>query len=138
MVAPMIDGVYFGEHVCVVALRITIDGTKHPLALVEDSTENTTTVTELLVGLRERGLDATRPIFVGIDGAKALRADRRLEPTALGDDRSQRKLGNWQNLPQNLATSVLIMNLSIRMNAGDGHSEADGCFPSNSLCAQAG
>jgi hypothetical protein len=31
-------------------------------------------VTELLVGLREHGLDTTRPIFVGIDGAKALRA----------------------------------------------------------------
>jgi Transposase, Mutator family len=35
---------------------------------------NTTTVTELLVGLRERGLDTTQPIFVGIDDAKALRA----------------------------------------------------------------
>jgi putative transposase len=58
----------------VVALGIGIDGTKHPLALVEGSTENTTTVTELLVGLREWGLDTTQPIFVGIDGAKALRA----------------------------------------------------------------
>jgi transposase-like protein len=74
LVALMIDGVHFGEHVCVVALGIGIDGIKHPLALVEGSTENTTTVTELLVGLRERGLDTTRPIFVGIDGAKALRA----------------------------------------------------------------
>ncbi|MFN2534636.1 MAG: IS256 family transposase [Pseudonocardiaceae bacterium] len=74
LVALMIDGVHFGEHLCVVALGIGIDGTKHPLALVEGSTENTTTVTELLVGLRERGLDTTRPIFVGIDGAKALRA----------------------------------------------------------------
>ena len=74
LVALMIDGVHFGEHVCVVALGIGIDGTKHPLALVEGSTENTTTVTELLVGLRERGLDTTRPIFIGIDGAKALRA----------------------------------------------------------------
>ena len=48
--------------------------TLHPLTLVKGSTENTTTVTELLVGLRERGMDTTRPIFVGIDGAKALRA----------------------------------------------------------------
>lgn len=71
----LVDGVlHFGEHQCVVALGIGIDGTKHPLALVEGSTENTTTVTELLVGLRDRGLDTTRPIFVGIDGAKALRA----------------------------------------------------------------
>jgi putative transposase len=74
LVALMIDGVHFGDHLCVVALGIGIDGTKHPLALVEGCTENTTTVTELLVGLRERGLDTTRPILVGIDGAKALRA----------------------------------------------------------------
>jgi hypothetical protein len=73
IIALMIDGVRFGEHVSVVALGIGLDSTKHPLALVEGSTENTTTVTELLVGLRERGLDTTRPIFVGIDGAKALR-----------------------------------------------------------------
>jgi putative transposase len=74
LVALMIDGVHFGDHLCVVALGIGIDGTKHPLALVEGCTENTTTVTELLVGLRDRGLDTSRPIFVGIDGAKALRA----------------------------------------------------------------
>jgi putative transposase len=74
VVALMIDGVHFGEHVCVVALGIGIDGVKHPLALVEGDTENTTVVTDLLVGLRERGLDTTRPILVVIDGAKALRA----------------------------------------------------------------
>ena len=39
----------------VVALGIGIDGTKHPLALVEGSTENATLVTELIVGLRRRG-----------------------------------------------------------------------------------
>jgi transposase-like protein len=74
LVALMLDGVHFGEHVCVVALGIGIDGTKHPLALVHGDTENTTVVTDLLVGLRERGLDTTRPILVVIDGAKALRA----------------------------------------------------------------
>ena len=31
LVAFMIDGVHFGEHLCVVALGIDIDGTKHPL-----------------------------------------------------------------------------------------------------------
>ena len=74
LVALMIDGVHFGAHLCVVALGIGVDGTKHPLGLVEGSTENTTVVTDLLTGLRERGLDTTRPILVGIDGAKALRA----------------------------------------------------------------
>jgi putative transposase len=74
LVALMIDGVHFGEHLCVVALGIGIDGTKHPLGLVEGSTENTTVVTDLLTDLRGRGLDTTRPILVGIDGGTALHA----------------------------------------------------------------
>lgn len=43
------------------------------MSLVEGSTENATFVTELLVGLRERGLDATRPLLAVLDGSKALR-----------------------------------------------------------------
>ena len=74
LVALMIDGVYFAEHLCVVALGIDIDGAKHPLGLVEGSTENTTVVKSLLTGLRERGLDTTRPILAVLDGAKALAA----------------------------------------------------------------
>lgn len=74
LVAMMIDGVYFGEHLCVVALGIALDGTKHPLGLVEGSTENTTTVTDLLGGLRDRGLDTERPMLFVLDGSKALRA----------------------------------------------------------------
>jgi transposase-like protein len=56
----------------VVALGIGIDGTKHPLAAGESSTENATLVTGLITGLRERGLDVTRPILAVLDGAKAL------------------------------------------------------------------
>ena len=74
LVALMIDGVHFADHLCIVALGIGIDGTKHPLALVEGSTENTTLVRSLLVGLRERGLDVTKPILAVLDGAKALAA----------------------------------------------------------------
>jgi len=74
LVALMIDGVHFADHLCVVALGIGLDGTKHPLALVEGSTENTTLVRGLLVGLRERGLDVTKPILAVLDGAKALSA----------------------------------------------------------------
>jgi putative transposase len=73
LVALMVDGVHFGEHTCIVALGIDIDGIKHPLSLVEGSTENATLVTELIVGLRERGLDVTRPILAVLDGSKALR-----------------------------------------------------------------
>ena len=69
----MIDGVDFADHLCVVALGIgIIDGTKHPLGVVEGDTENTTVVKDLLVDLRGRGLDTTRPILCVLDGAKAL------------------------------------------------------------------
>ena len=74
VVALMIDGVHFAGHLCVVALAIGIDGTKHPLGLVEGSTENATVVKALLTDLRDRGLDVTRPTLVVIDGAKALAA----------------------------------------------------------------
>jgi hypothetical protein len=73
LVALMVDGIRVAEHCCVVALGITIDGTKVPLGLAEGATENTTVTRDLLVGLRERGLEVTRPILVVIDGAKALR-----------------------------------------------------------------
>jgi transposase-like protein len=73
LVALMVDGVHFAEHTCVVALGIDSSGVKHPLALVEGSTENATLAGELLVGLRERGLDTSRPLLVVIDGSRALR-----------------------------------------------------------------
>jgi putative transposase len=73
LVALMVDGVRVAEHCCVVALGITLDGTKVPLGRAEGATENATVVTDLLAGLRERGLEVTRPILVVIDGAKALR-----------------------------------------------------------------
>ena len=73
LVALLIDGVHFAESCCVVALGIDLQGTKHPLALVEGSTENATLTTDLLVGLRDRGLDVTRPILVVLDGSSALR-----------------------------------------------------------------
>jgi putative transposase len=73
LVALMLDGIRIAEHTCVVALGITIDGTKVPLALAEGATENATVVGDLLTGLRDRGLDTTRPVLVVIDGAKALR-----------------------------------------------------------------
>jgi hypothetical protein len=72
LVALMIDGVHFADHLCVVAMGIGIDGTKHPLGLVEGDTENATVVKDLLADLRERGLDTTRPILCVLDGAKAL------------------------------------------------------------------
>jgi putative transposase len=74
LVAVMIDGVHFAGHCCVVALGIGVDGRKHPLALEEGDTENTTVVRDLLAGLRDRGLNTTRPTLFVLDGAKALHA----------------------------------------------------------------
>lgn len=45
IVALMIDGVHVGDHLCVVALGIDIDGMKHPLGLWEGATENKRVVT---------------------------------------------------------------------------------------------
>ena len=73
LVALLVDGIRVADHTCVVALGITIDGTKIPLALAEGSSENTSVVTDVLTGLRDRGLEVTRPLLVVIDGAKALR-----------------------------------------------------------------
>jgi transposase-like protein len=73
LVALLVDGIRVAEHTCVVALGITLDGTKVPLALAEGATENATVVRDLLAGLRDRGLDTTRPLLVVLDGAKALR-----------------------------------------------------------------
>jgi putative transposase len=72
LVALMADGVHFGGHTRVVDLGIDIDGVKHPVSLVEGSTENTTLVNDVIVKLRERGPDVTLPILVVLGGSEAL------------------------------------------------------------------
>ena len=108
LVALMIDGVHFGDHLCVVALGIGIDGTKHPLGLAEGSTENTSVVTDLLTRLRDRGLDTTRPIFVGIDGGKALRAAvvRVFEHPVIGRCQLHKIRNVADKLPDHLVSTV--------------------------------
>src|SRR5438874_10639849 len=68
----MVDGEHLAEHLAVVALAITADGTKVPVGLWEGSTENATVVKALLADLVARGLNATDGLLVVIDGAKAL------------------------------------------------------------------
>jgi transposase-like protein len=70
----MIDGIRFGGYLLVAALGIDTTGVKHPLAVVEGSSENTTLVSLLLTGLRDRGLDTKRATLFVIDGGKALAA----------------------------------------------------------------
>jgi transposase-like protein len=104
LVAFMADGVHFGEHTCVVALGIDINGVKHPLAIEEGSTENATLVTDLITGLRDRGLDVTRPILAVPGGAKALsRAVRDVFDQPLIQRCQQHKIKNVRDkLPERL------------------------------------
>ena len=108
LVAFMVDGVHFGEHTCVVALGIGIDGTKHPLAVEEGSTENATLVTDLITGLRDRGLDVTKPILAVLDGAKALsRAVKDVFDKPLIHRCQQHKIRNVRDrLPEKMRTIV--------------------------------
>ena len=108
LVAFMVDGVHLGEHTCVVALGIGIDGTKHPLAVEEGSTENATLATGLITGLRDRGLDVTKPILAVLDGAKALsRAVKDVFDKPLIHRCQQHKIRNVRDrLPEKMRTIV--------------------------------
>ena len=68
----MIDGIYVGEHVVLVALGIDETGKKHILGLDEGATENATVCTGLLADLVARGIDPKRGTLFVIDGSKAL------------------------------------------------------------------
>jgi transposase-like protein len=70
----MLDGEHVNDRCVVVALAITVDGTKVPVGLWDGSTENKTVVRSLLADLVQRGLSADDGLLVVIDGAKALAA----------------------------------------------------------------
>lgn len=69
----MIDGIVFKDHCILVALGVDADGKKHPLGIVEGTTENTAVARALLSDLVERGLATDRARVFVIDGSKALR-----------------------------------------------------------------
>ena len=73
LIAMFIDGIEFAGHAVLVALGVTIDGTKTPLGIWAGSTENTTVVTELLSNLVGRGLRVEQSMLFVIDGGKAIR-----------------------------------------------------------------
>jgi putative transposase len=56
LVAMFIDGIEFAGHSVIIALGVTIDGTKEPLGIWAGSTENSTVATALLADLIDRGL----------------------------------------------------------------------------------
>jgi transposase-like protein len=82
LAAMMIDGVVIAGQSAVLALGITIDGSKLPLGLAVGSTENAALCTSVLQGLLDRGLRIDHRILVVIDGAKGL---RRAAQDVLGD-----------------------------------------------------
>jgi len=73
MVALMIDGIHFEDHVVLAALAIDETGRKHVLGLQEGATENARACKSLLEDLQSRGLRTDRTILAVLDGAKALR-----------------------------------------------------------------
>jgi transposase-like protein len=73
LVAMFIDGIEFAGHAVLIALGVTIDGTKTPLGIWAGSTENTVVVTELLSNLVGRGLRVEDSMLFVIDGGKAIR-----------------------------------------------------------------
>lgn len=69
----MLDGVVVKKQSVVVALGVTVDGTKHALGLRLGSTENAALCTELLQDLLRRGLKVDRTLLCVIDGGGGLR-----------------------------------------------------------------
>jgi putative transposase len=67
-----LDGLKVAGQTVVVALGITVDGTKHPLGVWQGSTENSRICTELLQGLLSRGLRIEGQLLCVIDGGKGL------------------------------------------------------------------
>ncbi|MCC7538793.1 MAG: IS256 family transposase [Deltaproteobacteria bacterium] len=73
LVAMFIDGIEVAKHTVVIALGVTIDGTKVPLGLWCGSTENAVVATALVQSLVERGLRVDDAILFVIDGGKGIR-----------------------------------------------------------------
>lgn len=69
----MIDGKQLHGECVITALGVDVAGKKHMLGLMQGATENSVVVQHLLDDLIERGLDATQPMLIVLDGGKALR-----------------------------------------------------------------
>lgn len=72
LVAIMIDGIHFADHVILVALGFDVEGRKHVLGVWEGATENSVACKGLLGNLRDRGVNTERSMLFVIDGAKGL------------------------------------------------------------------
>ncbi len=110
LMTVMVDGVHFGEHTCVVALGIDIDGTKHPLSLVAGSTEN--------AQKRSRSATGQAPSTVAAKMRRAYHADFALageaELTALAAefDRTHPRRGGQSARGMAETRTVLRLNMA--------------------------
>jgi putative transposase len=69
-----LDGMRFGSHHIISAVGVDLAGHKHVLGIQLGATENAAAAKDLLIRLREQGLDTSQRYLFVIDGAKALRA----------------------------------------------------------------
>ena len=110
LVAIMIDGVRFADHVVLAAVGIDLSGEKHVLGLHEGATENVAACKALLADLIERGLPTERTLLFVIDGAKALHralADTFGERALIQRCRQHKKRNVAEALPERMRSSVL-------------------------------
>ncbi len=73
LAAMFIDGIEIAKHAVIVALGVTLDGTKVPLGVWCGSTENHVVAGALMQDLIERGLRVDTPLLFVIDGGKGIR-----------------------------------------------------------------
>lgn len=73
LVAMFLDAIEIAGKAAILALGVTIDGTKVPLGLALGSTENAVVATDLLQNLVSRGLRIEGAILCVIDGGKGIR-----------------------------------------------------------------
>jgi len=109
LIAVMIDGVRFAEHVVLAAVGIDAGGEKHVLGLREGATENTACCKALLAELIERGLPTERTLLFVIDGGKALHkavSEVFAEHALIQRCREHKKRNVAEALPERMRSSV--------------------------------
>jgi putative transposase len=110
LIAVMIDGVRFADHVVLAAVGIDLNGKKHVLGLREGATENAASCKALLADLVERGLPTERTLLFVIDGAKALHravVDIFGERALIQRCRQHKKRNVSEALPERMRAPVL-------------------------------
>jgi putative transposase len=71
-VALFIDGKHLAGEQMIIALGITMEGVKKPLAVIQSSTENSRCIKEMLSGLISRELQFEQGLLVVTDGSKGI------------------------------------------------------------------